>query len=247
MDIFHYLESVKYRYHLNTVDLWNGFITEYKDGLRFLPDEAYLQQIKDVMDEEELTLVNFAIDGAHIWDPDPDKREQLYKNALTHLKAAKLLGAKTVRIDTGGYDSFTMDDEQFEHIVKRYQEYCQIAADYGFVIGPENHMGPSLVPSEMKKIAEAVNHPSYGVLLHMNRWELDEEGNGNEWLAPWAFHVHFDPKRTDLANATCEIETLKQAGYNGCWSVEHYTTTSPFNEVEWALASLKRSLSSYDG
>lgn len=242
VDIFQYLETIKHRFHLNTADLWNGFFSEPQGRLRKLPDESYLRKVKKVIDESEMTTVNFAIDGAHVWDPDQELREHLYKNALEHLNAAKILGAKTVRIDTGGYESSAMSEEQFDYTVKRFQEYCDIAKDYGFIIGPENHMGPSLIPSTMKKLAEEINRPNYGVLLHVNRWNCKNQDEGNALLAPWAFHVHFDPKRTQLDNAYKEIKTLKDAGYNGYWGIEYNPEKNQYEKLEWAIGSLKKSL-----
>ncbi len=104
---------------------------------------------------------NFAVDGAHLWDPDPDLRQRLYENALVHLDAAEILGAETVRIDTGGSykGSEPMTYEQFEYTVKRYREYADRAADGGYTIGPENHMVASLLPREMKRLSEEVHHP----------------------------------------------------------------------------------------
>ena len=76
-----------------------------------------------------MRVVNFAVDGAQLWDPDPDLRQRLYENALVHLDAAEILGAETVRIDTGGSykGSEPMTDEQFEYTVKRYREYADRA------------------------------------------------------------------------------------------------------------------------
>jgi len=111
IDLFGYLESCKYRYHLQTADIWNGMLLSVEDD--------YLAKVKEALIERELTLVNLCVDGAHIWEDDPDERERNYRNALAHLHAAEVLGARTVRIDAGvRADTFT--DEQFDWIVKRY-------------------------------------------------------------------------------------------------------------------------------
>lgn len=244
MDVFGYLETVKYRYHLDTVDLWNGQFCESRSSNSSnwtLPDESVLKKIRQAMDEKGLTLINIAIDGAHIWDPDPDQREELYQNAVAHLRAAVLLGAKTVRIDTGGRGLNTFTDEQLEHVVKRYREYCQHAADNGYRIGPENHMGPSLIPTEVKRLAEAVDHPNFGFLLHLNRWQEDQE-IGDEIVAPWVYHTHFDARTAVLPNAVDKINMLKKSGFDGYWGVEYNAEKHQYTEMEWLLASVKRLL-----
>ncbi|WP_062109255.1 sugar phosphate isomerase/epimerase family protein [Bacillus niameyensis] len=245
MDIFGYLETVKYRYGLNTVDLWNG---QFANRSFESPDLDYVKKIREALDERELTLINYAVDGAHIWDPDPEKREQLYQNALKHLEIGEILGAQSIRIDTGGSfgsaSDFTMEmsDEQFDFIVNRYQEFCERAANNGYKIGPENHTGPSLSPVGIKKIAEAVNHPNFGILLHIGRWKEEKE-IGDEMVAPWVCHTHFDARTAVAEEATEKIQMLKASGYDGYWSIEHNAEGNQYVEVEWLLGTVKRLLS----
>ncbi|WP_028563543.1 sugar phosphate isomerase/epimerase family protein [Paenibacillus pinihumi] len=245
MDIFGYLEAVKYRYRLDTVDLWNGFfIDRSASPIMTLADESYIRKIREALDEKEMTVVNFAIDGAHIWDPDPDMRKLLHENAIKHLRAAEILGAKTVRLDTGGSfkEAEPMSEEQFECVVKRYQEYAQRAADNGYTIGPENHMGASLLPREMKRLAEAVDHPSYGILLHINRWREDQ-AEGDALVAPWVVHTHFDAGTADLPDAAGKIRLLQAAGYDGYWGIEHNAPSNQYLEMELLISKVKKIIS----
>lgn len=239
MDIFGYLESVKYRYHLDTVDLWNGFFAKLDEDQTTLNSEDDIKKIREALDEREMTVVNHAVDGAHLWDPDPEKRERLYQNALDHLKASEMLGARTVRIDVGGQDVNHMSDEQFDYVVSRYREYCERAAEHGYMVGPENHFGPAVNPHFLKRIAEAVNHPNFGILLHINRWKVDQ-AEGNKIVAPWVNHTHFDAATVTSDNAVQVVRTLVDAGYDGYWAVEHNGPGNQYIEVEWAIAAVKR-------
>jgi len=245
MDIFGYLESVKYRYGLDTVDFWNGQF----EGADFskLPDESFVHKVREAMDEKGMTLINYAVDGAHIWDADPEKREVLYERALAHLNIAEILGAKSVRIDTGGVfgnnPAFTMEmsDEQFEYTVKRYREFCERGAMNGYMVGPENHVGPSLSPIKMKEIAESVDHPNYGILLHIGRWKEEAE-KGDEIVAPWIYHTHFDARTAVAEDATQKIQMFLDNGYDGFWGIEHNAEKNQYTEMEWLIGSVKRLL-----
>lgn len=244
MDVFGYLETVKYRYRMDEVDLWNGFfIDRSSTPIMKLANESYIRKIREALDEKEMRVVNFAIDGAHLWDPDKEMRQHLYDNALIHLRASVILGAETVRIDTGGsYEDFeAMSDEQFEYTVKRYQQFANFAADHGFLIGPENHMGASLNPNEMKRLAEAVDHPSFGFLVHLGRWK-ENQAEGDSIVAPWAYHTHFDEESIDSAHALETIHMLQQTGYKGYWGVEYNAPNNQYIETELLITKVKKLL-----
>ncbi|TDF93030.1 sugar phosphate isomerase/epimerase family protein [Paenibacillus piri] len=240
MDIYGYLETARHRFGLKSVDLWNGFFTDRSNPYYPVADDGDLRKIKRSLDEKQLTVANFAIDRAHLWDPDPGIREILHKNALDYLRAAELLGARTVRIDTSR-GPVEPSEEQFEYTVMRYKEYAQRAADFGYTIGPENHTGISLDPHWMKRLAEAVDHPGYGVLLHIGRWQ-DAEEPGEPLLAPWVNHVHLDAARLSSETTADIMRMLMDQGYQGDWAVEYNAQSHPYIELEWALASAKRLL-----
>ncbi len=223
IDLFGYLESCRYRYGLQSADIWNGMLP----GI----EEDYLRKVRDALDERELVLANLCVDGPHIWADDPGEREKNYRDARAYLRAAGFLGAKTIRIDAGGEgDAFT--DEQFDLIVRRYQEYAQFAYDNGFKVGPENHWGPEVVPANMKRICEAVDHPGFGVLLHFR-------GNaGDAVIAPWAMHTHIPFQIVE----TCLVESmtmLRDVGYAGYWGVEHHSGENEYAEVAIQVAKVR--------
>jgi sugar phosphate isomerase/epimerase len=229
MDVFGYLETCKYRYALPAADLWQGTLASL--------DEAYLTKVKDALEERELELADICVDGAHIWEDDPEMRKEHYRRALDHLRASEFLGAKSVRIDAGGgRQDLEWTEEQFDEIVKRYQEYAQRAYDNGYLVGPENHWGPEVVPANLKKLCEAVDSPAFGVLLHAARWRGDDAGKGDEMITPWVIHTHFTPNMSDGALMKT-MTMLRDAGYEGYYSVEMNTVR--YTEVAVVLAKIR--------
>lgn len=223
MDLFGYLESCRYRYDLHTADIWNGMLLS--------TDADYLKKVKQALDERELALVNLCVDGPHIWEDDPDTREEHYQSALRYLEAAEFLGARTLRIDAGGREE-QWTPEQFDAIVKRYQEYAQQAYDRGFKVGPENHWGAEVGPENMRQLCEAVAHPGFGVLLHFRGNE------GDAVMAPWAMHTHISQAIAE-DGLEARMAMLRAAGYEGCWSVEHHSGTNEYSEVAIQLAKVR--------
>jgi sugar phosphate isomerase/epimerase len=214
MDIFGYLESCKYRYNLRYADIWNGFLTSM--------DEEYLKKVRQALDEREIVLADLCADQVNIWEDDPAKRLKNYEYALANLNAAKILGARFIRIDAGGNGN-EWTNEQFDHIVGRYKEYAKFAYDNGFKMGAENHWGPEKTWTNLQKLYNAVDHPAFGISCHISGWEGTQEENdkADRLVAPWVCHTHFAGNITG-GPLEEKMNNLREAGYQGSYSVEHY-------------------------
>ncbi len=235
MDLFGYLEACRYRYQLDTADLWCGVLG--KDPEVYLRPE-FLTQVRDAMRERGLTLVNYHADGCHIWEDDPAVRERMAALADRHLAAAEFLGAQTVRIDAGGRDRY-WTEAQFDHIVGVYRTWTRRAHDGGYVIGPETHWGAENYPDNMLKLAQAVGATGFGILLHMGK---DVAGTPDDYdcaLAPLAVHTHIDA-RTTQTRLDRALAILRAAGYRGCLGVEHHSARNEYAEVAVQLAMVRR-------
>lgn len=234
MDVFGYLETCKYRYHLSAADIWTGFLTN--------TDEDFLKKVRDGLDEREMVLADLCVDGAHIWEDDPDAREKNYQNAIAHLKVADILGAKFMRVDAGSRDE-TWTDEQFDHIVKRYKEYAQWAHDHGFKVGIENHWGPERKWENLKAVYEAVDHPGFGVSCHVGGWEgtPEEVDEADRLVAPWVCHTHI-PWDICTGPLMEKLKNLQDVGYEGYYSAEHHTGANEYSEVGIQLAQIRDAL-----
>jgi sugar phosphate isomerase/epimerase len=237
MDVFGYLEACRYRYQLDTADLWNGVLGQQPDV--YLQPE-FLRQVKAALHERGLTLVNYHADGCHVWETDADKRAQHAALAERHLAAAEFLGAKTVRIDTGGADRH-WTPEQFDFIAARYRQWAQRAHSAGYAIGPETHWGADNHMDNQLALAKAVATPGYGILLHMGK---DVDGAPDDYdraLAPYAVHTHID-QRTTYNRIDAALGHLIAAGYRGCLGVEHHTGKCELAEVAAQLALVRRAV-----
>jgi sugar phosphate isomerase/epimerase len=227
MDVFGYLETCKYRYGLNAADIWNGFLTS--------TDEGYLKKIRDALDEREMVLADLCADNVHIWEDDPAIREKNYKFALANLRAAEILGARFMRVDAGGRNP-TWSNEQFDHIVARYKEYAQWAYDRGFKVGAENHWGTEGIWANLQKLYRAVDHPAFGISCHISGWQgtQAEKDEADRQVAPWVCHTHF-PWNITEGPLQEKMTILRDAGYQGYYSVEHHTGRDEYTEVALQL------------
>ncbi len=227
MDVFGYLETCRYRYGLTAADIWNGFLTSM--------DEGYLKKVRDALDEREMVLADLCADNVHIWEDDPAVREKNYKYALANLKAADILGARFMRVDAGGRNP-TWSNEQFDHIVTRYKEYAQRAHDHGFKVGAENHWGTEGIWANLQKLYRAVDHPGFGISCHIGGWQGTdtEKDEADRQAAPWVCHTHI-PWNITEGPLQEKMTILRDAGYQGYYSVEHHTGKDEYTEVALQL------------
>ena len=235
MDVFGYLESCKYRYGLDAADIWSSFMTS--------TNKAYLKKIREALDEREIVLADLCTDGTYIWDNKPEVREKNYRNALRHLKAAEILGARFMRLDSGGVDP-TWTDEQFDDIVNRYKEYAKWAHEHGFKVGAENHWGAEKVWANLQTLYRAGSSrlrpfdPRKRILGR-------DTGSGraeDRAVAPWVSHTHLDFGLTTGTLPLLEekLANLWNAGYSGYYSVEHHSGKDEYAEVAIQLARVGR-------
>jgi sugar phosphate isomerase/epimerase len=239
MDVFGYLETCKYRYGLSAADIWNGFLVSTEDD--------YLRKVREALHERELELADLCVDQAHVWDDDLAIREKNGRNAWANLRAGQLLGARFVRIDAGSRaDNWT--DEQFDFIVKRYREYATFAHDHGFAMGAENHWGPERSWANLKRLYEAVDHPAFGLSIHLGGWSGTdaEKDEADRLVAPWVHHTHFPWNVTEGPLET-KMAALRDAGYRGYYSVEHHSAKNEYTEVAIQLARVRDVLDRWRG
>ena len=238
MTLVQYLETVRYRYGLQTADIWSPMIASFEDG--------YLNMVRAQMDERGLSLVNLCCDLAHVWTDDENEERLCSQTARDVLKAARILGAQTIRIDMGiGPKQAT--DEQIEHCAKKYDEYCKVADGFGAKLGTENHWGASTDIAVIRKLFQAVKAKNFAVLLHLGNWQCDTQDEKDACdieIAPKAMHMHLHYDA--CVNADKQLPPLAAAGYAGAWAVECGKGTNEYNNVSFQLAQARRVVSPLD-
>jgi sugar phosphate isomerase/epimerase len=238
LDIFSYLEACRYRYHLSTADIWNGLLGSDVEAQL---DVERLKKVRRAMDERDLVCVNYHADGCHPWEPDPETRQRHAELASRHLDAADILGARTVRIDTGGRER-EWTAEEFDYIANAFKGFAERAKNSGYLIGPETHWGATNYPDNMLKLHAAVGSSAFGILLHLGKDTWTSPDDYDRALAPIAIHTHVD-QRTCYDRLDSALEILIESGYSGCLGVEHHSGKNELAEVEAQVGLVRRAVS----
>ena len=257
-DMFKYITDCK-ELGATQLEPWNGHLTPLKDAIKIWkagadPDdirftqeeESYLDRVGRAAAAVGLPFGCLAVDGAHIYESAPAARRANRAAAHKWLEVAGKLAATQLRIDAGGPED--MPDDIFEIIVSGYQDLVARGRDRSVEIVIENHWGPSKVPENVIKILEAVD--GLGLLFDTNNWAVGRQEEAWEMCAPYARAVHIKPfsfdgdgndPSVDLAKA---INTLVDAGYEGCWGVESAPTDGDeYGAIRKTFALIRRVLS----
>jgi len=231
IDVYGYLESLRYRYNLLSADIWNGYLK----GM----DRDDFKKIRAALDDRGLALASLCCDGAHAWSADPDEEKQLDAAAEKCLQAAEILGAQTVRFDVGVRED-DISETQFEKVCGKFAAYAKRGADAGFIVGPENHWGASRRFSVQQRLYREINSPNYGMLLHLGNWnpEDGQTADGNDIAAAsMAVHTHIDYEHAQTAASW--LPHILGAGYKGALSVEHHKEVVEYQGVQAQLGALE--------
>ena len=252
MDIFHFFETCRYRYNLDAAEIWSGMFTS--------TEEEYINKVHRALEERQLYVPNIAVDAALILasgNADPVKFREIQDR---YMQIGKQLGVGFVRFDAGPYmlrgrkevDGWT--GEEFDTLVARYKELAQFAYDNGFKIGPENHWGPERCWVHMEKLIRAVDHPGFGVSLHVGNWmpespETSVQDNevADIACARWIGHTHFDwvtCENTELLQH--KMNLLRDAGYQGYYCAEHHSAQNEYNLTEVQISKIRAVLTNWN-
>jgi len=237
-DVFQYIDACK-RLGCTQLDPWNGHLTELRngddtihddgtgtrDGSRYLSsgDAKYIEQLKQAADRVGLPFGCIAVDGAHIYEADVQKRRDNRSRAYRWMEVAARLGAKQVRIDSGGSEELT--DDAFAIIKEGFGDVIAVGRRGGVEVLVENHWGPTKIPDNVEKMLKHI--PGLGFLWDSHNWKRELRDQGRVKCARYARCTHlksfaFDAEGNETSDeeAAGALRTLKQSGYRGCWGVE---------------------------
>jgi sugar phosphate isomerase/epimerase len=233
-DVFQYIGDCQ-TLGCTQLDLWNGHLPlllddQARSPSSFTPEYAQLSpaelddlaRIKAAADTAGLPFGCLAVDGAHIYEDSPERRQANQIKAWRWLNIAEQLGSQQIRIDSGGPPE--MPEDVFEVIVAGYNDLIPRAGEKGMEVVIENHWGASRIPENVVRILDAV--PGLGLLFDTGNWPEDMRETG--WtmcaryarathLKTYAFDAEGDETTVDIPRA---MRILQETGYQGSWGIE---------------------------
>jgi sugar phosphate isomerase/epimerase len=247
LDIFKFITDCR-ELGCTQLDPWNGHFVELKAGDVAIQEgrathqsgslspaeQDYVARVRQAGDAVGLPFGSLAMDGAHIYESDPQKRAANRECAYRWIEIARRLGARQIRVDPARTDEFT--PEILRIIIEGYHDLIARARRFGIEILIENHMGLSAVPDNVIRILESVD--GLGFLYDTHNWKPELREEGRRRCARYASYTHiktfeFDQTGSDpSADIESAIKQLLDAGYSGTWGIE----SCPRDDDEYAGA-----------
>jgi sugar phosphate isomerase/epimerase len=222
--------------------------------------DTIVEKAKDIRKlTDEAGIETAALAGYHRVE-DMDATEKM-------IAAAKIMGAKILRVGVSRYDGTRHFDELFKESRKGYEKASKLAAKAGVKICVETHMGLICASaSGARRILDGLDPKTVGVIYdpgNMVTEGYEETKMGLEILGPYLAHVHGKNgswvKKTDvqpgehpwtsgIASPVDEgivdwrkvLRNLKEVGYNGYISFEDFSNVRSTEEkVKFNIGYIK--------
>ena len=215
-------------------------------------EPAYIEELKGKLARAQSHVVNIPVDIEEIWnagalsDADPKIRETAISASKKWIDIAQQLGARSVRCDPG-----KMNPDDLAPTTDSYKQLAAYGKSKGIYVLIENHGGVgSEHPEELIRLFKSVGGDSIGALPDFGNFP-DEETRlrGLPLLFPYARTVchakglEFDASgnETKFDFPKC-VETSKQSGYKGVYSIEYEGAGDPYDGVQKVVDELERYL-----
>ncbi|MDE3167311.1 MAG: TIM barrel protein [Acidobacteriota bacterium] len=178
---------------------------------------------------------------------EADKRKAGVEVAKKWLDGAKVLGAKSMRVNSGGpriapsavvTTDYPKADELAQYLrncIESFKEMADHGAKAGVKVTLENHWGLTANPINIRIIVDEVASPFCEASPDFCNWEHEYlMYNGLKALAPYA-HTNVHAKywnRWKDNNVARSVKIMQDAGYKGTYALEY--EDGPWDGVEGA-------------
>jgi sugar phosphate isomerase/epimerase len=182
-----------------------------------------------------------------ISEPDPARRKAGIEVAKKWLDGAKILGAKSMRVNSGGprispspvatADYPKNDDlaRDLSYCIESFKEMAEYGGKAGVKVTLENHWGLTANPMNIRIIVDSVGSPFCEASPDFCNWEHEYlMYNGLKALAPYA-HTNVHAKywnRWKDNDVRRSVKIMREAGFEGTFALEY--EDGPWDGVEGA-------------
>ena len=238
---------------------------------RGMTEEEFAKKLAQKANECNIKISAYTIGSCLIKDTEEETRAEI-ERVKKKVDIAKILGAPVMRHDAyfaqNKYRSFDLSLPELAQNIREIAEYGKTCGVKTMI---ENHGRICQDSDRVERIFNAVNHENFGLLVDMGNFMCADDIPylAVSRLAPYAFHVHAKdfsncgyhktplapyissrggaklvPNVCGMGDVDVErcLSILKNAGYDGCVTIEYEGAMDCIAAIEMGLRNLNEAI-----
>jgi sugar phosphate isomerase/epimerase len=208
-------------------------------------DRAFLLDLKRRAYLRGVQLAGTAV-GNNFALPKGDKLNAEIAYTKKWIDHAAVMGAPHIRVFAGPQPKEITAGEAVANCLAAYQECLDYAAGQGVFLGLENHGGIVAEPDNLIQMVKAAKSPWAGINFDSGNFHTADPYADLAKIAPYAVNVQLkmEIKRAGASGAEPSdvkrvLQILRDANYQGWFTLEYEMKADPFVEVPRILEMLK--------
>lgn len=208
-------------------------------------DETYMLNVKRHAYLRGVNVCGTAV-GNTFTHPPGEARDEQTSYVLEWIEKAALMGAPHIRVFAGTLPKGSTQEEAEKNCIENYKECLEVASRYGVILGLENHGGIVAEPDALIRIMKAVDSPWAGINWDSGNFHTADPYGDLAKIAPYAVNVQLKmnmkaagSKEGEPTDVNRVLQILRDANYQGWFTLEYEDKEDPFVAVPRILGELK--------
>ena len=208
----------------------------------FLPpdvNEAYLLELKRHCYLRGVQIAGTAV-GNNFALPKGEKLSEQIAYTKQWIDYAAVMGAPHIRVFAGPQPKELTEEQAVTNCLEAYQECLDYAGKKGVFLGLENHGGIVAEPENLIKMVQAAKSPWAGINFDSGNFHTEDPYADLAKIAPYAVNVQLKMEisrkgskkgKAEPSDVKRLIQILREANYQGWFTLEFETQEDPFVKV----------------
>ena len=210
-------------------------------------DEKFLLEVKRRAYLRGVQLAGTAV-GNNFALPKGEKLSAEIADVKRWIDYAAIMNAPHIRVFAGPQPKGLSEEEAVANCQEAYQECLEYAGKKGIFLGLENHGGIVSEPENLVKMVKAAKSSWAGINWDSGNFHTEDPYGDLAKIAPYAINVQLkmemSPKGTKKgegqpADVPRLLKILRDANYQGWFTLEYEVAKDPFVEVPKILEMLR--------
>lgn len=210
-----------------------------------LTDDLLLK-IRDHAKKRGVAISGTAIGNVWTHPKGAPERDKEIASTKQWIDRAAVMGAPHIRVFAGNAPKGVSLEDATANCIEAYRECAAYAEKKNIVLGMENHGGIVAEADNLLKIVRAVDSPAAGVNFDSGNYHTDDPYGDLAKIAPYAVNVQLKmeikrkgAKESEPSDIPRVIKILRDANYQGWFTLEYEAKEDPFVAVPRILKELK--------